>query len=375
MTRHTLLAAISAILFGASSVLAQQTALQPKTPVERPLSPKDTAQEFTVPTKGNQRLTLTVQQHGIDVVVTVLGPDGKQLLEVDNASDDNGTGGSEIAHVTAITAGEYRVRITPFERPDAKPGKYTVTLSEMRDLTPAERANAESEREIADLEQQWEQARDKLDMTTLTRILRQDAFSMGPFAGSTRTRAQIVAGLEEESKNRQKRGSIRDHTIAERSIRAAGNVAVSTLRYVVTNTAKDRVSNRLSGQVVHVWAKDDTGWKLVGDYNFPFGRIPRQHGEPVTVDASALSSYAGTYRQENSPTTLLVTLDNATLHVQFVTDASTSPKLPLKAITDTTFTGFGNPNDEITFVRSPNGEVKECIFIGDGPAARAFRVK
>ena len=52
-------------------------------------------------------------------------------------------------------------------------------------------------------------------------------------------------------------------------------------------------------------------------------------------------------------------------------------KLPLEAMTETTFTGHGNPNDEITFVRSPNGETetRECILISDGPAVRAIRVK
>jgi hypothetical protein len=50
-------------------------------------------------------------------------------------------------------------------------------------------------------------------------------------------------------------------------------------------------------------------------------------------------------------------------------------KLPLKAMTETTFTGHGNPNDEITFVRSPNGEIRECILISDGLAVRAIRVK
>ena len=198
---------------------------------------------------------------------------------------------------------------------------------------------------------------------------------MGPIAGGTRTRAQIVAGFEEESKSRAKLGSIREHTIAERSIKAAGNVAVSTLRFVITNTAQSKVRNRFSGQVVHVWGKNEAGWKLVGDYNFSFGRVARQQTEAVKVDSSILASYAGTYRQEDSLTAMTLTVENGSLQAQFSSDTSTSSKLPLKAITDTTFTGHGNPNDEITFVRSPNGEVRECILIGDGPAVRAIRVK
>src|SRR5688572_19475954 len=46
------------------------------------------------------------------------------------------------AGVTALSAGEYRVQVRPFERDDAKPAKYTISLSEVRDLTAMERANA-----------------------------------------------------------------------------------------------------------------------------------------------------------------------------------------------------------------------------------------
>ena len=375
MTRLSAFAATLLILFGVGQAAAQHSSLQLKMPVERALNPKDSGHEFSVSGKGNQAFTIAVQQQGIDVVVTVVGPDGKQIVEVDSATEQEGTGGSEVANVSALSAGDYRIRVTPFERGDAKAAKYTITLTEVRDLTPAERENAQSEKDVRELEDQWERARDKLDISTLTRILRDDAFAISPTAGNTRTRAQIVAGLEEESKTRAKTGSVREHTVAERSIKAAGNVAVSTLRYVITNTAQGKIRNRSSGQVVHVWAKNETGWKLVGDYNFPFGRVARQQTEGVKVDASALSSYTGTYRQEDSLTTIILTVENGTLQAQFSNDTSTSSKLPLKAISDTTFTGHGTPNDEITFVRSPNGEVRECILIGDGPAVRATRVK
>jgi len=135
MTRAALLASVFSILFGVSAAAQQQTVLQTKAPVERPFSPKDAGHEFTVTAKGNQAFTVVVQQQGIDVVVTVLAPDGKQITEVDNASEENGTAGSEVAHVTALIGGEYRVRVTPFERADAKAAKYTITLTEMRDLT------------------------------------------------------------------------------------------------------------------------------------------------------------------------------------------------------------------------------------------------
>ena len=116
---------------------------------------------------------------------------------------------------------------------------------------------------------------------------------MGPTAGSTRSREQIVAGWEAEAKRRAKLGMKREHTISEHTVKAAGNVAVSSLRFVLTNTTKDEVASRFSGQVVHVWAKDAGGWKLVGDYNFPFGRVARQQRETVKSDGSGLTRIQG----------------------------------------------------------------------------------
>ena len=129
MRRTAQLATMFALL-GIGHTAAQQAQLQLNTPVERALDPKDAGHEFAVTTKGNQAFTITVQQQGIDIVVAVLGPDGKKVVEVDNASEQYGMGGSEIAHVAGLSPGEYRVRVTPFVRDDAKAAKYTIALTE-----------------------------------------------------------------------------------------------------------------------------------------------------------------------------------------------------------------------------------------------------
>jgi ketosteroid isomerase-like protein len=345
--------------------------LQANSPVERQLAPKDAGHEYIVAARGSQAFTLTVQQRGTDVVVTVVAPDGRQLAQVDHATEDHGTGGAEVAEVTALTAGEYRVRVAPFERADAKPATYTITLSALRDLTAEERTNAESEKEIAAIEQQWEAAVEKLDLDTMTAILRRDGFGMGPVAFATRTWEQMVAGWKDEIKQQGDLGLRRTHTISEHAIRAAGNTAVSTGRFLITVTSKDNALGRFSGQFVHVWARNDQGWKLVGDYTFPFGRIPTEHTQAVTVTPATLASYAGTYRDQMS--TITVTVENGGLMAQWSNPFDTFPKSPLRPVTDTTFAGDGT--DELTFVRSPAGEVRELIIVSDGPASRAVRVK
>jgi hypothetical protein len=197
---------------------------------------------------------------------------------------------------------------------------------------------------------------------------------LGTTAADTRTREQIVTSWEQQAQRQAKLGTVREHTISEHSVKAAGNVAVSTLRFVLTEKAKDRVGSRFSGQAVHVWAKNNAGWRLIADYTFPFGRVLPEQTKSVNVEPSVLSAYAGTYHDEPSATTFTVTVDAGSLQGQFQNGTDPSPKVPLKPLSDTTFTGF-NPTDEVTFVRSPTGEVRELIFIGDGPALRAVRVK
>ena len=372
MLRLALGLMVFALAVMSDSAAAQTAPLQVGAAVERSLAPKDAAHEFAVTIPANQAFTVTVRQQGIDVVVTVLDPAGKQLAQVDAASEDHGRGGSEVARVSALTPGEYRVRVAPFERPDARPAKYTIALTERRALTADERIHAQSEREIAEVERRWEAAIDALDLPTLTGILRKDGFAMGPVAGATRTREQVIAGWEEAVKERAKLGLSQSHTISEHVIRAARDTGVSTGRFLITQTSRDHGQSRFSGQFVHVWAKDADGWKLVGDYTFPYGRAPRTaKTPPPAVSAAVLSAYAGTYRGESGPASLSFTVENGALTMQWITPLDTSPKMPLEVVSDTTFTAPGG--DEITFVRSAEGQVREVILFSDGPAARWTR--
>jgi ketosteroid isomerase-like protein len=360
---------LAALVLGTGSAAAQQT-LEVNSPIERSMAPKESAHEYVVNTRADQSFAVTVQQQGVDVVVTVFAPDGKQILHVDAASEETGRGGSEVARVTALAPGAYRVRIAPFDRPDAVPAKYTVTLSDVRELTADERTNARSEQEIDAIEQRWEAAVDRGDIDTIAEILRSDGFAMGPTVANLRSREQVVAAWQDQKKEAAKSGRSREHTITEHVIRAAGDTAVSTGRFLITSKTREQPPTHFSGQFVHVWAKNDQGWKLVGDYTFPFGRAPRTQGAAVAVPDATLQEYAGKYRDQNATITLSV--EKGSLMAQWSDSTTTYPKVPLTPISDTTFGGIGS--DELTFVRSPDGEVREFIMVGDGPAVRVARV-
>jgi len=369
MARNPLVRAAWVCVLAGSSVAAQQKSLQPDAPIEASLGPKE-SHEYVVTSRANQAFDIVAEQRGLDIVLTVIGPTGEPLMQVDGAADDQGRGGSEVAHVRAVEAGNYRVRIALFDRPDHKPGKYNVTLTAVRDLTAEEASNAKSERDITAIEVRWEKAVDNADVPTMDSILRSDAFALGPYASSSRTRKQVLDGWASTAEESAKRGATRTHTIAEHAIRAAGDMAVSTGRFLLTTTVKDGEA-KYSGQFVHVWGRDKTGWKLVADYSLPFGRTPRPAGTPASVPLAALSPCVGTYRFEQDNTFIDIKVDGANLVAQWHVPVQEPFTVPLAAATQTTF--YGPNESEYVFVRTADGNVRELLILGDGPATRAIR--
>jgi CHAT domain-containing protein/Tfp pilus assembly protein PilF len=95
---------------------------------------------------ADQYLRLVVEQHGIDVVVRLFGPDGRQLVEMDSPT---GTQGAETVSFIADVGGTYRVEIAPVER-EAAPGRYIVRMEELRPATERDRTRIAAERAFAE---------------------------------------------------------------------------------------------------------------------------------------------------------------------------------------------------------------------------------
>ncbi|HEV7684377.1 MAG TPA: tetratricopeptide repeat protein, partial [Pyrinomonadaceae bacterium] len=76
-----------------------------------------------------------VDQRGIDVVVRVYGPDGKQVAEVDGPS---GMQGPEPVYLVAEADGSYRLEIHSLEA-GAAPGSYEVSIKQLRVATAKDR--------------------------------------------------------------------------------------------------------------------------------------------------------------------------------------------------------------------------------------------
>jgi CHAT domain-containing protein/tetratricopeptide (TPR) repeat protein len=87
------------------------------------------ADSFKIALAADQFLQLDVEQKGIDVIVRLLSPEGKELANVNN--NDQGT---ETIAVVADVAGSYRIEVKPAD--DKLPvGHYSLKVKELRIAT------------------------------------------------------------------------------------------------------------------------------------------------------------------------------------------------------------------------------------------------
>ena len=103
-------------------------------PVERELSGGE-SHSYQLNVTAGQYARVVVEQKGIDVVVSVFGPDRKLITAVDNP---NGSQGAETVHITAEATGIYRLEVSSFEKL-ARPGSYQAKLAELRPATQADK--------------------------------------------------------------------------------------------------------------------------------------------------------------------------------------------------------------------------------------------
>jgi ketosteroid isomerase-like protein len=206
----------------------------------------------------------------------------------------------------------------------------------------------------------------------MAKIMRDDACAFAPIASATGSKQSTLAAHDTGRQQREKVGAVMEHTVSEHVIRAFGNMAVSTGRAVFSVTVKGETPIRSSGQFVHVWQKNEGGWNLVCDYYHAYGRLPRAKAGPGAVGPSVLSTYAGTYQMEGGAT-MTVRVEGGKLFGEFSSPLGKS-ETPFDAVTDTTFSVFAGMG-EATFVRSPQGGVREVIYLTDGPAERGVKVR
>ena len=92
---------------------------------------------------NGQHARVVVEQKGIDVVLALLGADGKPLLEVDN--NLSGTRGMEMVSLVAEVSGDYVLNVRSLEK-GATAGRYEVRIEDLRTATESDRTRVSAER-------------------------------------------------------------------------------------------------------------------------------------------------------------------------------------------------------------------------------------
>jgi CHAT domain-containing protein/Tfp pilus assembly protein PilF len=101
---------------------------------------------YQVSLSAGQYARVVVEQKGIDVVLSLLGADGKPLLEVDN--NLSGTRGMEIVSLVAEVSSTYVLSVRSLEK-NASAGRYEVRLEDLRTATETDRTRITAERTYA----------------------------------------------------------------------------------------------------------------------------------------------------------------------------------------------------------------------------------
>jgi CHAT domain-containing protein/Tfp pilus assembly protein PilF len=94
------------------------------------------AHSYLIALRASQYVHVTVEQKGIDVVLTLIDPNGAPLFEVDSP---NGAAGPESLSYISERAGTYILKISSLEK-TAPAGRYTVTIDVLRAATPEDKA-------------------------------------------------------------------------------------------------------------------------------------------------------------------------------------------------------------------------------------------
>jgi CHAT domain-containing protein/Tfp pilus assembly protein PilF len=120
----------------------QSTSLIPGQPVAREMRGGE-QHTYRVTLSAGQHARVVVDQKGIDVVLALLGTDGKQLLEVDN--NLSGTRGMEVVSLVADVSGTYVFKVGSLEK-GASAGRYEIRLEDLRVATGTDRTRVAAER-------------------------------------------------------------------------------------------------------------------------------------------------------------------------------------------------------------------------------------
>ncbi len=118
--------------------------------VERELA-GDATHTYEITLGAGQFVHVVVEQQGLDAAVTVNGPDGTALAEVDSP---NGMYGPERMVLIAESSGVFRLVVTPY-RATGPVGRYQIKIEELRDATARDRQHVVAQTRLIEAQALW----------------------------------------------------------------------------------------------------------------------------------------------------------------------------------------------------------------------------
>jgi CHAT domain-containing protein/Tfp pilus assembly protein PilF len=106
---------------------APQSRLELKSSIDGTLS-RSSPQEHQIRLEAGQFARVSVEQQGIDLIVSTISPSGQVIAITDSP---NNSSGAEIIFLLAKTAGYYSIKVETLRR-NAAPGHYRIELQELR---------------------------------------------------------------------------------------------------------------------------------------------------------------------------------------------------------------------------------------------------
>jgi CHAT domain-containing protein/Tfp pilus assembly protein PilF len=119
--------------------------LEPGKPIERELAGGE-SHSYHLTIAAGHFLHAVVNKRGVNLIVTIYGPDGKKIADLNSP---NGAQGQQPVSVIAETSDEYRLELRP-QQQNAPKGRYEVKIEELRAATPQDKIRVAAERAFSE---------------------------------------------------------------------------------------------------------------------------------------------------------------------------------------------------------------------------------
>ena len=330
------------------------TILEQGKPISRDLTAAHNHQ-YQVKLSAGQLLKLVVTQNGVDVIVGVFDPSGKQIIEEDSPS---GIQGQERVTFQAQADGVYRIEVRAFDKAGAG-GRYEIKLEELRAATAEEKKLFTDEQELKEITRKRLDAEASRDVTYLSRIYADD-LSVANTEGRLASKEVVLTNMKRASESIK-----RSSRLEQTRVRVVGDTAIVT----GINNVEMQIGNQKRKDKVRftdTYVRRQGNWQLLATHS---SRMPLER-QAASVDPKIYDAYAGEYELA-SGLVLMVMREGDRL----MTQTSGQPdKAELLPESETTFFYRGS-NTSMIFHKDTTGKVTHMVFKDQGQEIRAKKIK